>query len=162
MARKFFVALAVFAGAVSFAADCTDWSAAERVSDGIALVRLSYDTPRLMKAQAVRVDLSDKSLFFTANGRDRRWGRPMPDYTNLIVRTRRVTAEEFLANARAPKSLGGRGLDMILAFNTALWTPCPEPTPTPLPEGVENAADQAGQALDDAVDTPAENEAPAN
>ena len=133
MTRKLFIALAAFVGAASFsfAADRIDWSAAERVSDGIALVRLSYDTPRLMKAQAVRVDLSDKSLFFTANGRDRRWGRPMPDYTNLIVRTRRVTAEEFLANARAPKSLGGRGLDMILAFNTALWTPCPEPIPTP-------------------------------
>ncbi|MBR3220669.1 MAG: phosphodiester glycosidase family protein [Kiritimatiellae bacterium] len=133
MTRKLFIALAVSAGAASFAfaAIGPDWSSAERVSDGIALVRLSYDAPRLIKAQAVRVDLSDKSLFFAANGRDRRWGRPMPDYTNLTVRTRRVTAEEFLANARAPKSLGGRGLDMILAFNTALWTPCPEPIPTP-------------------------------
>ena len=108
-----------------------DWSASERISDGMELVRLSYDSPRLMKAHAVRVDLSDKSLFFTANGRDKRWGRPMPYYTNLTIRTRRVTVEEFMMNARAPKALGGGGLDMLLAFNTALWTPCPEPIPTP-------------------------------
>ena len=108
-----------------------DWSAAERVSDGIELVRLSYEQPRLMKAQAMRVDLSDKTLGFTANGRDERWGKPMPYYTNLTIRTRRVTVEEFMMNARAPTALGGRGLDMLVAFNTALWTPCPEPIPTP-------------------------------
>ena len=79
-----------------------DWSTAERVSDGIELVRLSYDQPRLMKAQAMRVDLSDKTLGFTANGRDERWGKPMPYYTNLTIRTRRVTVEEFMMNARAP------------------------------------------------------------
>ena len=98
-----------------------DWSAAERISDGIALVRLSYDSPRLMKAHAVRVDLSDKSLSFTANGRDKDWGHPMPDYTNEVIRTRRVTVCQFFDNARAPVSQGGRGLDMLLAFNSAPW-----------------------------------------
>ncbi len=108
-----------------------DWSDSERISDGIVLISLSRDEPRLIKAKAMRVDISDKSLFFTGNGRDARWGMPMPYYTNLVIRTRRVTAEEFLMNARAPIELGGRGLNMIAAFNTALWTPCPEPTPTP-------------------------------
>ena len=108
-----------------------DWSASERISDGIGLISLSRDEPRLIKAKAMRVDLSAKSFFFTGNGRDARWGKPMPYYTNLVIRTRRVTAEEFLMNARAPVELGGRGLDMVAAFNTALWTPCPEPTPTP-------------------------------
>ena len=108
-----------------------DWATAERVSDGIGLIRLSYDKPRLMKAQALRVDLSNKSLAFTSNGRDARWGQTMPLYTNLTIRTRRMTVEEFMMNARAPVELGGRGLDMVVAFNTAPWTPCPEPTPTP-------------------------------
>ena len=36
-----------------------DWSSAERLFDGIDLVRLSYDKPRLMKALALRVDLNN-------------------------------------------------------------------------------------------------------
>ena len=108
-----------------------DWSSAERLFDGIDFVRLSYDKPRLMKAQALRIDLGNKTLAFTSNGRAGRWGRPMPDYTNLTVSTRRMTVEEFMMNARAPVELGGRGLDMIVAVNTVPWTPCPEPTPTP-------------------------------
>ena len=108
-----------------------DWSSAERLFDGIDLVRLSYDKPRLMKALALRVDLNNKSLAFTSNGRDERWGQPMQGYTNLTICTRRMTVEEFMMNARAPVELGGRGLDMLVAFNTAPWTPCPEPIPTP-------------------------------
>jgi len=111
--------------------DVVDWTDAERVSDGIGLISLSRKDPQLIKAKAMRVDLSAKSLFFTGNGRDARWGKSMPYYTNLVVNTRRMTAEEFLMNARAPVDLGGRGLDMVAAFNTALWTPCPEPIPTP-------------------------------
>ena len=126
---------AIIAAAISVlpavGGEAVNWSAAERVADGIELASLSRSEPRLIKAKAMRVDLSVKSLFFTGNGRDARWGQPMPYYTNLVIRTRRVTAEEFLMNARAPVELGGRGLDMVAAFNTALWTPCPEPIPTP-------------------------------
>ena len=96
-----------------------DWSSAECLFDGIDLIRLSYDNPRLMKAQALRVDLNDKSLAFTSNGRDERWGQSMQGYTNLTICTRRMTVEEFMMNARAPVELGGRGLDMVVAFNTA-------------------------------------------
>ena len=111
--------------------DPVDWSSSERVVDGVEMMRLSYGQPRLMKACAMRVDLYNSTLAFTANGRDERWGRPMPGYTNLTIRTRRTTVEEFMMNARAPVELGGRGLDMVVAFNSAPWTPCPEPTPTP-------------------------------
>ena len=111
--------------------EAVNWNAAQRVADGVDLVSLSRIEPRLIKASAMRVDLSMKSFFFTGNGRDARWGTTMPYYTNLVVNTRRMTAEEFLMNARAPVELGGRGLDMVAAFNTALWTPCPEPVPTP-------------------------------
>ena len=108
-----------------------DWSQAERVSDGVEMVSLTYEQPRLIKAKAMRVDLFDKSLAFTANGRAEQWGQPMPGYDKRTIRTRRVTVEEFMMNARAPVKFGGKGLDMIVAFNTAPWTPCPEPTPTP-------------------------------
>ena len=130
-----------------------DWSTAERVSDGVALVSLSYDSPRLMKAKAMRVDLFDKTLAFTANGRAERWGQPMPGYTNLVIRTRRETVEAFMMNARAPVDLGGRGLDMIAAFNTAPWTPCPEPTPTPYGQ-VHGYNVSDGVIISDDVDSP--------
>ncbi len=104
-----------------------DWSAAERLDPSIRLLHLSYDTPRLMKAQAVRIDLADRSLAFTANGRDPAWGRSMPDCTNGIIRTRRVTVPDFMADARATSEEGGRGLDMLLAVNTSPWGPWTEP-----------------------------------
>ena len=94
--------VAVFAAFATTALG-VDWSTAERVSDGIELVRLSYEQPRLMKAQAMRIDLSDKTLGFTANGRDERWGKPMPYYTNLTIRTRRVTPSR-LARIRSSRS----------------------------------------------------------
>ena len=111
--------------------DGVDWTTGEHLYEGVDLIRLSYDQPRLMKACAIRVDLFNKALTFTGTGRDARWGRPMPGYTNLTIRTRRETVEEFMMKARAPVELGGRGLDMIIAFNTTPWTPCPEPIPTP-------------------------------
>ena len=98
-----------------------DWDAAASIDPSLRIMRMSFDEPRLMKGYAVRVDLHDRSLAFTANGRDKDWGRPMPDYTNKVIRTRRVTVSEFLDNARAPVSQGGRGLDMLLAFNSAPW-----------------------------------------
>jgi len=122
------VACAAFANAAAIS-DAADWSAAEKISDGVELMRLSYDEPRLMKACALRVNLSDRTLFFTSNGRDKRWGMPMPGYTNRTIMTRRATVTDFMRNARAPIGLGGRGLDMIVAFNTSPWRPCPEPMP---------------------------------
>lgn len=134
--KRIVLLLAAIAGALSLPLFAeggkVDWSKEERIADGIGLIHLSYDKPRLMKAQAMRVDLSNKAYFFAATGRDVRWGRQMPGgYTNLTIRTRRATVEEFLMNARAPVELGGRGLDMVVAFNTTPWSPCPEPIPTP-------------------------------
>ena len=44
-----------------------DWSSAERLFDGIDLVHLSYEKPRLIKALALRIDLGKKSLAFTGS-----------------------------------------------------------------------------------------------
>ena len=65
-------------------------------------MRISLDEPRLMKGYAVRVDLNDKSLSFTANGRDKDWGHPMPDYTNsvMIIDSRRQRTRDFLDEHR--------------------------------------------------------------
>ncbi len=116
-----FAALMAFASALAVGEAACDWSAAEVIADGVRMVGISRTEPRLMKGRAVRVDLADRSLTFTATGRDRDWGKHMPDYTNSIIRTRRVTVDEFMAQAHAPVAEGGRGLDMILAFNSAPW-----------------------------------------
>ena len=71
MAARFPVRLICLCAAVlvfgaAFAGEApVDWSSAERLFDGVDLVRLSYDKPRLMKALALRVDLGNKSLGFT-------------------------------------------------------------------------------------------------
>ena len=132
MKRTFLVSFCALAFATCASAvgiGPVDWSQSERVSDGIEMVGLSYDTPRLMKAKAMRVDMSNTNLFFVANGRADRWGRPIPGHTNYVAGTRRMTVEEFMMNARAPVGLGGRGLDMVVAFNTSPWSPFIDPIP---------------------------------
>ena len=106
--RQLCLVVAVVSAQVTVAAgtpihNC-DWDAAASIDPSIRIMRMSFDEPRLMKGYAIRVDLHDRSLAFTANGRDKDWGRPMPDYTNKVIRTRRVTVSEFLDNARAPVS----------------------------------------------------------
>lgn len=117
--------VAAFPTMVAFAAGAPiptcNWDVAVNIDPSIRIMRMSFDEPRLMKGYAVRVDLHDGSLAFTGNGRDKDWGRPMPDHTNEVIRTRRVTVSEFFDNARSPVSQGGRGLDMLLAFNSAPW-----------------------------------------
>ena len=89
--RQLCLVIAVVSALVTIAAgtpiqNC-DWDAAASIDPSIRIMRMSFDEPRLMKGYAVRVDLNDKSLLFTANGRDRDWGRPMPDYTNEVCRS---------------------------------------------------------------------------
>ena len=104
-----------------------DWDNAKDVQTGVKLLRLETDDPRLLKINIMRIDLRTPGLQFTGNGRDADWGKPMPDYENTIIRTKRVRTRDFLLNARAPKSEGGLGLDMIVAANSAPWRPWIKP-----------------------------------
>ncbi|MBR4172164.1 MAG: phosphodiester glycosidase family protein [Kiritimatiellae bacterium] len=137
MKKAFFLALAfclvllaetrmVFA-AESATDVAVNWDRAVQITEGVRYTRLVYEQPRKMKGYAMRIDLSNPTFAFTANGRDPEWGKPMPDYTNGTIRTQRVTVRDFLLNAREPVGKGGHGLDMIVAFNTAPWGPWRKP-----------------------------------
>lgn len=106
-----------------------DWNDAVEVHPSIRRTSFAVEKPRLMKGACARIDLTDPNLRMLVTGRDKDWGRPMPDYTNrpLKVRTRRQTTRDFLLDARRPVVEGGRGLDMRLAANNAQWLPWEKP-----------------------------------
>ncbi len=105
------------------------WNGAQPVAEGILLEKLELDEPRLMKAYVMRVDLATKGLAFTGTGRDENWGKQMPDYTNRVclIDTRRERTADFVRRMRAPVEEGGRGLDLVAAFNTEPWGPFESP-----------------------------------
>ncbi|NLG13563.1 MAG: phosphodiester glycosidase family protein [Lentisphaerae bacterium] len=86
---------------------------------------------RPMKIVVMRVNLKLEGLTFTGTGRDKDWGEKMPDYPkdnqNSIIRTLRVRTADFMKDARKPVEEGGRGLDMIVACNSAPWAPWEKP-----------------------------------
>ena len=106
-----------------------NWLSVKPVADGIRIMDLEFTEPRLMKAFIARVDLRTPGLSLTGTLRDPKWGEPMPAVTNRVVaiQTRRQRTADFLAQARRPAAEGGRGLDMVLAFNTVPWGPWEEP-----------------------------------
>lgn len=108
-------------------APAIDWNNAEDIRPGIKLLKLETDQPRLLKINLVRIDLRTPGIQFTGTARDADWGKPMPDHEKTIIRTKRIRTRDFLLNARAPKSEGGLGLDMIVAANAAPWKPWEKP-----------------------------------
>ncbi len=112
-----------------------DWSKAEEVRSGVRIFRLAsegswqtrqlHEGARLMKIVLMRVDLA--GLKFTGTGRDKDWGKPMPDHPKTIIRTLRERTADFMRHARRSTTECGRGLDMIVASNTAPWSPWEPP-----------------------------------
>ena len=94
-----------------------DWNKAERIQQGVDLLRIELAQPRLMKMYLLRIDLDTPGLRFTGTARDPEWGKPMPDFPKGTIRTRRIRTRNFLLNARRD------GLNLIVAANSAPWTP---------------------------------------
>jgi hypothetical protein len=105
------------------------WNEAQTLHRGIKYLKLEFDEPRMIQAYLVRIDLKTRGLKFTGTGRADRWGEPMLDVTNrvTIIRTRRQTTVNFMRQLRKPVAEGGRGLDAVLAFNSAAWEPWEKP-----------------------------------
>ncbi len=98
-----------------------EWTKAQRVQNGILLVKLRLQNPRLLKAAVMRMDLKTPGLTLTTTGRDENWGKEMPDRPGITIATMRITSANFMKNARQ------RGVDMIAVFNAAPWTPWESP-----------------------------------
>ena len=66
-----------------------DWSKSRKLHDSIQHAFIYAKEPRLMKINAVRIDLNDKSLKLFAAPRDKDYGKPMPDYPSMKIETKR-------------------------------------------------------------------------
>lgn len=83
--------------------------------------------PRLMKINALRIDLTEKKLSFYATPAAPDAGKPMPDFPEGTIRTRRQRTRAFIEQANKPVKDGGLGLNMIAAVNTNPWRPWQKP-----------------------------------
>lgn len=98
-----------------------DWNQAEQLFPGIHHAFLDVRKPRILKVNAVRIDLHRKDLRFMTSGRSPEWGREMPDRPGLPIRVQRQTVRDYLQNARR------NGIDMLIAVNASPWTPWERP-----------------------------------
>jgi len=104
-----------------------DWDSAKSLYPGIKLVKIKRNSPRLLHMAIMRIDLTTPGLAFTVTERDPGWGKPMPDYPKLTIRTRRTTTAAFMRQMRAPVDKGGKGLNVVAAFNASPWRPWTKP-----------------------------------
>ncbi|MBQ6352652.1 MAG: phosphodiester glycosidase family protein, partial [Lentisphaeria bacterium] len=109
------------------AAGAADWNSAKTLYPGIKLLEVKKTKPRLLRLFIMRIDLKTPGLTFAVTGRAENWGKPMPDYPKLPIRTRRATTGEFMRECRNPVAQGGRGLNMVVAVNASPWTPWAPP-----------------------------------
>ena len=98
-----------------------DWDSARTICPGVKLVSVKRTSPRLIRMFIMRIDLTTPGLTFSVTGRAADWGKPMPDYPKLPIRTRRTTTAAFMRNARA------KGLNMVVAINASPWRPWTNP-----------------------------------
>jgi hypothetical protein len=98
-----------------------DWNKSRKLHNSIQHAFIYAKEPRLMKINAVRIDLNDKSLKLFAAPRDKDYGKPMPDYPSMKIETKRMKVREFLLNQRK------LGKDMLIAVNSTPYGPWCKP-----------------------------------
>ena len=125
---RFVIAVLLLAAQVTLGGFCPriDWSKAQKVQQGIRLVKLELSKPRMMKIAVMRIDLKTPGLTLVTTGRDKDWGKEMPDRPGIKIATKRITSAEFMKNARKSWN-GGRVVNMIAVFNAAPWIPWESP-----------------------------------
>ena len=94
-----------------------DWSGTPELFPGIKHVFLDTDAPRPLKINVIRVDLTNRDLRFMTVKKDPDWGKPMPDFPSLPIRTCRVTTYQFMRSAL------DAGKEMLVAVNATPWGP---------------------------------------
>ncbi len=104
-----------------------DWSKAVELHPGIRHAKMTVETPRLMQINVARIDLDTPGLRLRATGRDADWGKPMPDFPEQNINTRRQKTRDFIRQARRSADDGGFGLNMVFAVNSNPWIPWQKP-----------------------------------
>ena len=118
---KKFLTLIVLAATLSLVAEPINWQSAKPIGPGIRYAQLARKKPRLMQIFIFRVDLQTPGLKFTGTPRDPDFGKPMPDYPELPIVTRRQTTAEFVRAKRK------EGKKLLVAVNAAPWKPWTNP-----------------------------------
>ena len=114
---RIFFLLAALVFSASAGEKLFDWSGTPDLFPGIKHVFINTDEPRPLKVNVIRVDLTRGNLGFMTVKRDPDWGKPMPDYPSLPIRTRRMSVRTFMENAIE------QGIDMLVAVNATPWSP---------------------------------------
>lgn len=112
------------------------WSRPEQIAFGVTVSRCETTEPRAMRIAAVKVDLKLSGVAFTGSGRapEKVYGQPLPEAKTLYngkgekfepaeIRTVRRQVASFFMNCAMPTDKGGRGLDMLVAFNSVPTRP---------------------------------------
>ena len=94
--RKSWLFLPVLLCAFTLAAEKIDWEQVPELRPGVRLLKLEREEPRLMKINLMRIDLKLPGLEFTGSARDADWGKPMPDYPQKPIRTKRIRTRDFM------------------------------------------------------------------
>ena len=117
------LAVAVALGAARSASGVTPWDEMWQrpvsPQEGVTVRAYALESPRLMKAYVVRIDLGMPGIGFTATERSEHWGEPMPDYTNrtFLIDTKREKTADFMMRRRS------EGLPVAVAVNASPWGP---------------------------------------
>ena len=75
--------------------DKFDWqNATSHYGTVMRLAKINTQTPRPIKLNAVRLELAKISPILSKKDKD--WGKPMPDYPQHKIRTKRQTTREFV------------------------------------------------------------------
>ena len=118
---RIFFLLAALALSASAGEKVFDWSAVPDLFPGIKHVFVDTGKPRPLRINVIRIDLTRKDLRFMTVKRDPDWGKPMPDFPKLPIRTRRITVPDFMENALK------QGIAMEVAVNSTPWSPWRRP-----------------------------------
>ena len=94
-----------------------DWNQAKKLHDGILHAYIYPQEPRPMKINTVRIDLQADGIDFCATSKDKDFGKPMPDYPQMNIETKRMKVKDFLLEHRK------NGSDMLIAVNSTPWGP---------------------------------------
>lgn len=121
--KKIFIIFILFAAVFLLAEETKfyDWSKAGKLHDGILHAFIYPKSPRPMKIHAVRIDLKSPGIDFAATSKDKDFGKPMPDYPQLAIQTKRLKVRDFMNLKRS------EGLDMLIAVNATPWSPWKSP-----------------------------------
>lgn len=98
-----------------------NWRDVKTVAPGIVRAEWKFKSPRLIRVFALRVDLRTPGLRFHVTPRDEKYGQPMPDAPECIIRTRRTTTRDFF------NSLRKKNFRMAAAVNATPWRPWKSP-----------------------------------